>query len=560
MAVIINNFEEYEGIYKRIINGIEMDEEVVKGTGIYVYGTSLEQPLGFNDEFKSIGNILYVNETYYDQHREQIDKLIEDTLKNTVKSRIRLDSASLINDRFLNAIAKNKKIKEVKLDPTKNLNKSQIDILVTSDIEKIICSVDFEDDFDFLYEHVPKLTISNYPKIGKMSIDNFASNNVYLKIDEPLSNEQLTQLQKLFEKYPQENVTIEFNDKTQIKEVISTVNSKEIVIADKKEYTEDDYALFSSLPRNISIELKPGRTVQPTNSKKREIILNGIIEEVKTHELSPLEKYMYLYNVVKLFKEYKGEKENEENKSISRHSAFTLFNEYMVCAGYTELLCELVDRLNEPNLKVCEYTCTVWSEKKQEEVKHTKCLVKIKDEKYGVEGVYISDPTWDHVTYHKKYLNDEGKIETDYTVSWANRDLYNHFLLTKEEVVDAKIKYACPDETDILFMGASTFSEEEIEYLPHLVSFAQDAMQKLNPHKEMSIDELNAEISNISQPSIGVDKIIAAISSLYSKIFYGSEEQINNLVQQTIEFNNEVQRKNFDKTRDKFNITSNKTY
>jgi len=246
MAVIINNFEEYEGIYKRIINGIEMDEEVVKGTGIYVYGTSLEQPLGFNDEFKSIGNILYVNETYYDQHREQIDKLIEDTLKNTVKSRIRLDSASLINDRFLNAIAKNKKIKEVKLDPTKNLNKSQIDILVTSDIEKIICSVDFEDDFDFLYEHVPKLTISNYPKIGKMSIDNFASNNVYLKIDEPLSNEQLTQLQKLFEKYPQENVTIEFNDKTQIKEVISTVNSKEIVIADKKEYTEDDYALFSS--------------------------------------------------------------------------------------------------------------------------------------------------------------------------------------------------------------------------------------------------------------------------------------------------------------------------
>ncbi len=560
MSVIINNFEEYEGKYKRVINGIEFDEEAIKGSGVSVYGTTLKQPLMFNDSFKSIGNILYINKTYYETNKEEMDKLIIDTLKNTTKSSVRLDSSDLINDKSLDAIALNKRISTVKLAPTKELGKSQIDILLSGNIKEITCAVDFNDDFDFLYEYIPKLNISNYPKVGGVNIDNFASEDVNLRINGPLTREQLIQLQRLFEQYPQKKISIDFSSKDQIKDIISIVKSERILIKDRKEYTEEDYALFDSLSNNVFIKIGYEADVKPFYSKEREIILNEIVNEVKSHELSPLEKYMYMYNVVKMFKEYKIESDEEKNTFISRHSDFTLFNEYMVCAGYAELLCELADRLNEPNLNVCDYSCTVWDETKNEEVGHRRCLVKIKDEKYGIDGIYISDPTWDHVIYNRKYLNDEGKIVTDYTESWAHQDLYNHFLMTKEEVVDEKTKYVYPDVTDILFSSASVFSDEEIERLPHLLSLSQDVIQRLNPTKKMSIEEMNTEIENVSQPLISGEKIISSINTIYSKIFYGTKEQINDLVKQTININNEIHSIKFDETKNKFNMSESKTY
>lgn len=560
MSVIINDFEEYEGKYKRVINGIEFDEEAIKGSGVSVYGTTLEQPLMFNDSFKSIGNILYINKTYYETNKEEMDELIIDTLKNTTKYSIKLGSEELINDNFLEAISQNKNIKHIQLTSTKELSKREIDILLLDHVKEITCSVDFGDDFDFLYEYIPTLNIINYPRICDLDIGNFANFDVVLKIDEPLTSEQLVQLQKLFEKYPQESVSIDFANKEQIKEIISIVKSKEIFIKDRKEYTKDDYALFDGLSNDIFIKIGRDADVKPIYLKEREIILNEIVDEVKEYELSPLERYMYIYNIVKLFKEYKKEGVEEKNTFISRHSAFTLFNEYMVCAGYAELLCELADRLNEPNLKVCNYSCTVWSESRNEEVGHRKCLVKIKDEKYGIDGIYISDPTWDHVIYNRKYLNDEGKIATDYTESWAHQDLYNHFLMTKEEVVDERTKYVYPDVTDLLFRSASIFSDEEIERLPHLLSLSQDVIQRLNPNNKMTIEEMNTEIENVSQPLISGEKIIESINTIYSKIFYGTKEQIDGLVQQTVNINNGMHNIKFDKTKNKFNTNGIKIY
>lgn len=133
--------------------------------------------------------------------------------------------------------------------------------------------------------------------------------------------------------------------------------------------------------------------------KKEENILNGLIENIKNSNTSPFEKYIAIYNIVKKFKPYK---ENKEDKEQSRHLRYILDNEYMVCVGYAKLLEVLLDKVG---IESTEYSTTVdtsYDDGFTEEEKplthdgHSRQMVHLQDEKYGIDGFYISDPTWDN--------------------------------------------------------------------------------------------------------------------------------------------------------------------
>jgi len=79
-------------------------------------------------------------------------------------------------------------------------------------------------------------------------------------------------------------------------------------------------------------------------------------------------------------------------------------NPYIVCAGYVNLMKEMLERigLNE---------CFGWHAIGRENIPgenthHARLVIHLKDDKYGIDGVYMADPTWDNLEGNKfNYIN-----------------------------------------------------------------------------------------------------------------------------------------------------------
>ncbi len=135
--------------------------------------------------------------------------------------------------------------------------------------------------------------------------------------------------------------------------------------------------------------------------------LDDMVEPIKKANLSPLEKYIAVYNIVKNFKPYK---ESEENREYSRYLRYILDNEYMVCVGYTKLLNVLLDKVGISTQHLSVYVDTSYKkgftleEKPVEYAGHARVIVNLDDDKYNIHGLYMSDPTWDN-NLQNNYLN-----------------------------------------------------------------------------------------------------------------------------------------------------------
>ena len=142
--------------------------------------------------------------------------------------------------------------------------------------------------------------------------------------------------------------------------------------------------------------------------KKEDAKLENLVSNIKNSELSPFEKYIAVYNIVKNIKPYK---ENTENAEESRYLRYILDNEYIVCVGYAKLLIELLDKVG---INACEYSVSVdtsydkgftLEEKVVDLAGHARVIVNIDDDKYKIHGLYLSDPTWDN-NLDKNFFNN----------------------------------------------------------------------------------------------------------------------------------------------------------
>lgn len=548
MATIIKDFEEYENMYQRIISTIRFDQALVGNLFLY---TSPKIPLSYEDAYPSLGNQLFINPKYYRHHKKEIQELVVATVKSTTQDTMNIFASELVTSEVVDAIVKNANLKIVTLPRDEYISKEDRTRILDSGVHRLNCAVDFEKEEDTLYEYIPGLTITNYPSVGKATVEGFATDKVYLSINEPLSNKQLALLRKLFEKYPQQKVLIDFASKEQLKEVLDTVKAEHILFPKMSNFTKEDCHFLEQHYDNVSFQVGFRATATPKQIREKEEILDTITKEAKEKDLSPLEEYMYLYNVTKLFKTYK-EVPKDLPSMHSRQSEFTLFNEYMVCVGYADLLEKLVKRLNNPNVSTVEYSCSVQDGNKS--VGHSRCLTRIKDEKYGVDGIYISDPTWDCVRYYERYRDKEGVIQEDENKPTADIDLYNHFLMTKKEMVDENENYSSPDITDVLFEKYTPFDKSEIsDFNYRIAEIAVEDLMHLSL-SEMSDEQIKKIMERIGNKQSPISKEIleSAITNLYSKIYVSNEEKIAGLVETTLSHNDKRQKKNFRNTRYKF--------
>lgn len=135
--------------------------------------------------------------------------------------------------------------------------------------------------------------------------------------------------------------------------------------------------------------------------------LSAIVADVKRFNFSPLEQIMYVYDYVR-DREYIEEGEFDD-KSISRDLTKALLGERIVCTGFSNIFNAILRKLE---IKSNTYDL-------KGNPGHTRNIVHVEDSKYGVDGVYFFDTTWDSKCQKTgfKFL-----------------DSYKFFCKTKEEI------------------------------------------------------------------------------------------------------------------------------
>ena len=132
---------------------------------------------------------------------------------------------------------------------------------------------------------------------------------------------------------------------------------------------------------------------------------------INGQHLSPLEKFTLAYSIV-INKIYQDDNKNSSNP---RNIISTLSSDKIVCCGYANELSALCQRIGVP----C--TCRINSFGEKDKIdNHSTCIINIQDEKYGINGVYVADPTGDAKT-----------AKCDKTAKMHH--CYRHFLLTHDE-------------------------------------------------------------------------------------------------------------------------------
>lgn len=174
---------------------------------------------------------------------------------------------------------------------------------------------------------------------------------------------------------------------------------------------------------------------------------------IKKYNYSPFEKLLYAYDLSR-DREYSLE-EDGEDYTLSRDLSSVLLGDKIVCSGFSHVFEALLDQLE---IKVRCYDL----DKIGEDIGHSRNIIYLKDEKYGIDGVYYCDVTWDNrKTIDNHFLN-----------------VYRFFAKTKSEIESYSDKYFDPNlpNFDYDLLDKLKISYDGINFL----TIPKDVLKQIN--------------------------------------------------------------------------------
>lgn len=169
------------------------------------------------------------------------------------------------------------------------------------------------------------------------------------------------------------NISKRFNAKVIISaQKISLISYKKLI---------EDFGVENINEFNVYIDYQKNNSpILISMVYKISCIINAVVEEINSYDLSPLEKIMFVYDRVK----YRLYEDDLDDINSSRDLDKVLNGDKIVCTGYSNLFTAVLTSLGINSIPVIDLN-----------IKHQRSLAYIKDAKYNIDGVYAFDPTWD---------------------------------------------------------------------------------------------------------------------------------------------------------------------
>ena len=234
-------------------------------------------------------------------------------------------------------------------------------------------------------------------------------------------------------------------------------------------------------------------TFKKTLKKIDEIVIN-----IKKLDLSPIEQIMFAYDIVK-DKEYKTEDENESVHE-SRDLSLSLLGDKIVCAGYSNILKTILDKLG---IKNSVYVLN----------DHQRNIAYVKDDKYEIDGVYYFDATGDskitsngnrHFDRYLFFAKTKDQIASYYEIEDTTLPCYDD-LLTGDIYCDYMKEKGISGATPNLINTINKMSEfiDKKPLIPYIPLVKKDQKCGNNLVKKMKKDEfLQADTIELNKEEI----------------------------------------------------------
>lgn len=499
-------------------------------------------------------NYLYINPKWYEENKEQCKSLFQYICENINRKKFSIDTSEIINTNIIDSLCKNKYLEEITLaeydEETYILSVQDYEKFKQSSLKKVNTKevVDaLKENFDPLIGYNQRKLISyyNYEKLQKES-------KIY--ISEELTKEELENL-----KYIPTTLEIGYDLEDYDFLRVLTTKLKELNKENKITIDTNNKEQFNKWILNNDIDYE---NININNYPLKEYlrlekILYDFIKDI--NHLSPFEKYIYIYNITKKYKPYK---ENEENRTEARDLYKILMNEYMVCVGFSNMLGDLLNKQNIENIDLSttvdiSYDKVAKDEENFEEAKvvqkeyHARRYIHIVDEKYGINGFYIADPTWDNnmeqdLYNHLVMTNKEASMARRYI--WTHRYKYDteellnvsnieefyeklNFIISRKDnkkTIDYFIKKLINDYLKELDSNYINKLKEKYDYIDNY-SWPEDINDLIYEIGEYIVNHVNKEILG--------QTIIEAVSNVYKNAYGYSEEECQIKIQEIIKQN-----------------------
>ena len=531
------------------------------------------QPISYVDNF-FISKAICIDKAYVEKNRQEIFDTIIFICANTKNSSIAIDDAYLINDDVLNAIISNPNIKTVSLGCAEDV------VVLTEELYKKFKGTNVEvvktkAVADSLKENFDDLIGFNTHR----NLIGFDSYKDLVKKDIMFLNKELTEEEIFYLKFlnPSAEVNFKYTNYSNIFKCIDTLrangHSGKLVISIEQKNDLNDY-IFNNINRITNFENVEVNLVGSVHSlaeyvKYEKRLIDLILPAMN---YSPFEKYLYAYNQTKKFKKYK---ENNDDKTSARDLYQIFDNEYMVCVGYSKLLGDLLDKLGIGNYEdsvsvdvgldnisnedmvlpdfVYDEKSGELKEVKTEAAGHARRMAHIVDPKYGIDGYYFMDPTWDndmeHDTYNYALMTQEEYIGMDRYNYYRMLSISEMFFVKTLDDFYLKIniyldKNRSKNEIDVIRSLLNVFEELDSEFYTYLMNKYPDIdkySRKFNKEEIQSIlldmgDRITMKSNNLVSGSMFKEGITALYSGSIS-----NEEELANKVNEIMEYNKKRQ-------------------
>lgn len=146
------------------------------------------------------------------------------------------------------------------------------------------------------------------------------------------------------------------------------------------EKLEEQYQGYDNIYIKVDGNDEP---ISLTEYRQTTEIIDGVVNRIKSYNLSPLEQIIYAYDYAR-DRIYQKEQHGEA-PTTSRDLTRVLLGDEIVCVGYARIFIAILKKLG---INAAEYTV-------QGSEYHSIAIAHIKDEKYGIDSIYYFDPTFD---------------------------------------------------------------------------------------------------------------------------------------------------------------------
>lgn len=341
---------------------------------------------------------------------------------------LRILSTSLITDEVLWAIRDNQNIFSIYLgskDDPYVLTRDVFDILNQSESLFNICTHDVIGNFsNSEMEYLPffkSIKVGQYYASDLVSLDSF---HFY----ESLNEKEIDYLSK----YLRNGVSIyfEYQDYDNILKIISQLREKNI------NFNIPQIKLLSDYINDFKIVIEQGEKISIIHSMNLDkyfslmSYMKLMVKDIVESDLSTYERYLAVYEMVTHYKKYL---ENNRNFAEARELKYILFNNFIVCEGFSNLFVALLELVGIP---ACNIDVSFYKNKENPTLEqqaqlgksqlellkgdmayHSRVLIRLIDSKYNIDGIFVADPTWDN-SLEDHYFNHS--LMTPYETSLEN--------------------------------------------------------------------------------------------------------------------------------------------